>query len=124
MLLIVGIALQYLESLYLFSLGHISWGQKATSIVSNTGIILFLFSDRVRTCYNSNKMNRIIEFFGIHSFGIYLVHCYFIFLLSFFNKINSWSIKCFIVISLTSLFVVIIRYIIPKNICVKYLGFR
>lgn len=124
MLLIVGIALQYLESLYLFSLGHISWGQKATSIVSNTGIILFLFSDRVRTCYNSNKMNRIIEFFGIHSFGIYLVYCYFIFLLSFFNKINSWSIKCFIVISLTSLFVVIIRYIIPKNICVKYLGFR
>lgn len=124
-LIIIGVSLQYLEALYSLSEGRMLFGQKVTSVISNTGIILLLFSTRLKSYYSSTYINRIFEYWGFHSFGIYLVHCYFLYVLSFFRvRIVYWSLKCFAVILLTSLFIIFVRAIIPKNVCVKYWGFK
>lgn len=124
-LIIIGVSLQYLEALYSLNEGRMLFGQKVTSVISNTGIILLLFSTRLKSYYSSTYINRIFEYWGFYSFGIYLVHCYFLYVLSFFRvRIVYWSLKCFAVILLTSLFIIFVRAIIPKNVCVKYWGFK
>lgn len=120
----VGIILQFLETKYLQTWGHISLGQKISSVVSNTGIILLMFSEKLKNAYKSNVICRFFELLGTKSFGIYLTHCYFITLLSFIYEIKNWSVKCSIVIILSLIFIIIVRNLLPYSVCNRYLGFR
>lgn len=124
LLIFVGLILQYCESLYLFDLGRLSLGQKVSSLVANSGVVLFMFSDRVIYYYKSNIIVRIFEFLGNNSFGIYLIHCYFVSLFSIVIDIDIWSVKFLLVICLTLVFILIIKEIVPKSIRTRLLGFR
>lgn len=120
----IGLILQYLESKYLYNLDHIVWGQKLTSIVSNSGIILLMLANKTRFYYKTNIIGKIFEFLGRHFFGIYLIHCYFIKIYSYVLSVNIWSIKCLCVLGSTLIFIFIIRNILPKYIGVKLFGLR
>lgn len=122
LLIFIGLAMQYTESYVLFSSGRMSLGQKCSAVVANSGVILFMLSNRVRSCYKANKFERTFEHIGYNSFGIYLVHCYFILLLSNIYELRSWSIRCFVIFCISFLFVKILRCILSRNIIGKLCG--
>ena len=124
LLILAGLILQYWETEHLLTWERVSLGQKVSSVVSNTGVILLMFSNRVKDAYKSNVISRFFELLGINSFGIYLIHCYFITFLSFFYEMKNWNIKCMIIIVLSLSFVVLVKNILPHSICNRFLGFR
>lgn len=124
LVIFIGLILQYWESIHLFNLGYTVWGQKLTSLVSNSGVIFLMLARKVEYHYKANIIGKIFEFLGRHSFGIYLVHCYFIQIYSHVLNVNIWSIKCLCVLGFTLIFIFMIRSIFPKYIGIKLFGFR
>lgn len=124
LLIFIGLVLQYLESSTLFSSERMSLGQKCSAVVANAGVILLMFSSRIKSYYRANWFERIFEKIGYNSFGIYLIHCYIILLLFTISDIEFWSIRCFAVSCVSFLFVVIMRRILPKNIASKFCGIK
>lgn len=104
-------------------------GIKAGAFVFSFFAIVFLFSLNIN--YTSNSLIwRALVYIGKISFGVYLIHMYFMSylvrpLVSYLH-INNWSGSQFAIISLTLGFCVIMIYIarkLNKSLAVKYLGF-
>lgn len=123
LLIIIGIILQYYESLYLFDIGRISLGQKVSAIASNSGIILLMLSDKARSYYKSNVLGKFFEYLGGNSLGIYLVHCYFVSLFSCVINIDIWGINLLLALCSTLIFILVAKRLFSKSIRVKLFGF-
>lgn len=122
-MIIIGIILQYYESLYLFDIGRISLGQKVSAIASNSGIILLMLSDKARSYYKSNVLGKFFEYLGGNSLGIYLVHCYFVSLFSCVINIDIWGINLLLALCSTLIFILVAKRLFSKSIRVKLFGF-
>ena len=122
-LFLISFVLQYFEGLYISKLGGSGVGMKLSSFIYSAAFILIIFSKKLETKYNPYKrLNNIIEKIGNISFGIYLIHCYFIIL---FNKVipyHYWVTDFLLVLLFTSIPILIARRIAP-SFSKKYLGF-
>ena len=119
---ILGFILSVIESDYLLDHYGKGVGIKPSSFIYSAGMIFLMFSNKVENLIRrTGAIYRFIIWIGSLSFGIYLVHCYFI---SFFVKrlpIDSWLLQWSLALFLTVVFILILRKLLPTKYH-KYLG--
>lgn len=119
---ILGFMLSVIESDYLLDHYGKGVGIKPSSFIYSAGIVFLMFSSKLENLIRrTGAFYRFMIWIGSLSFGIYLIHCYFI---SFFVKrlpIDSWLLQWSIALSLTVVFILMIRKIVPTKYH-KYLG--
>ena len=119
---ILGFILSVIETDYLLDHYGKGVGIKPSSFIYSAGMIFLMFSNKVENLIRrTGAIYRFIIWIGSLSFGIYLVHCYFI---SFFVKrlpIDSWLLQWSLALFLTVVFILILRKLLPTK-CHKYLG--
>lgn len=119
---ILGFILSVIETDYLLDHYGKGVGIKPSSFIYSAGMIFLMFSNKVENLIRrTGAIYRFIIWIGSLSFGIYLVHCYFI---SFFVKrlpIDSWLLQWSLTLFLTVVFILIIRKLLPTKYH-KYLG--
>ena len=121
LIILLGVGLQFLEVRYL----NAPVGQKISAVISNIGIVLLMFSSNLQIKYVSqNWICKTFDYLGRKSFGIYLIHCYFIDLLSHFVGLRLWSLRCLIVILCSVILAHFTKRFLPSQFCSKYLGFK
>lgn len=117
----LGFALSVIEANYLFDNYHKGFGIKSSSFLFSGAMIFLLFSNVAER--HIQKLGVVYNFFvkvGRISFGIYLIHCYFIRLVNQIHD-NSWFLRFFIVFLATSLTIIFLKKILPTKVH-KYLG--
>lgn len=73
-----GLVLSYLESKYYISIGSGGVGIKPSSFLYSFGIIAIAFSSKLENLLQGKTLvERMLNYIGRISFGIYLIHCYF-----------------------------------------------
>lgn len=122
---ILGLVLQVLETYFKNIKFGGGFGIKPSSIVYCASVIILLFSKRFEQSYNANenRIGKFLRFVGGMSFGIYLIHFYFLFALSKLHFKLGFYDKWGVVFLLSVLTVAIGKKLFPKY-GVKYLGLR
>lgn len=119
---ILGFILSVIGTDYLLDHYGKGVGIKPSSFIYSAGMIFLMFSNKVENLIRrTGVIYRFIIWIGSLSFGIYLVHCYFI---SFFVKrlpIDSWLLQWSLALFLTVVFILILRKLLPTKYH-KYLG--
>ena len=119
---ILGFILSVIETDYLLDHYGKGVGIKPSSFIYSAGMMFLMFSNKVENLIRrTGAIYRFIIWIGSLSFGIYLVHCYFI---SFFVKrlpIDSWLLQWSLALFLTVVFILILRKLLPTKYH-KYLG--
>lgn len=119
----LGIVLSFLEAKYLYSIHQGGLGIKLSAHFYSFSVIILLFSAKVERLYfKENLFCRLVTKIGVLSFGIYLIHCYFISLLNAFNIEFNWSMSLLSVLVLSVLFILVIQKLFPRYTI--YLGFK
>lgn len=118
--IIAGTILQMYESCHWGG-----YGVKLSSIVYCTSVILLLFSDRLEERYNrcENLIGRTVRHCGEVSFGIYLIHTYFLFVIRHFGIPLGFYLTWLTALLLSVAVVTIGKRLLPRY-AEKYLGFR
>ena len=98
------------------------YGIKFSSYIYSIGVVMFLLTPKMKTRYKSNKLTSLIAYIGSISFGIYLIHCFFIPLVKHVLPVHSWVLSWTIVLMITSLVIMVARKVLPQKVN-KYLGF-
>ncbi len=119
---VIGLLFEYLETKFLISFHGVGYGNKISFLPYS---IVLLFSKRLEIWYErKSKYLQIFQKIGEISYGIYLIHCYVIIFVSNVIPVElSWGVKWLFVIVLTSVWILIVKKIMP-SMSVKYLGFR
>ena len=119
---ILGFILSVIETDYLLDHYGKGVGIKPSSFIYSAGMIFLMFSNKVENLIRrTGAIYRFIIWIGSLSFGIYLIHCYFI---SFFVKrlpVDSWLLQWAIALFLTVASILILRKLLPTKYH-KYLG--
>lgn len=119
---IMGYIFSVIESNYLLEQYGQGVGIKPSSFIYSVGMIYVLFSNKVeRLICRTGVFYKIFVKIGSLSFGIYLIHCYFIHYIVGRLSIDSWFLKFVMSLMLTILFIVILQKILPPRYH-KYLG--
>ena len=121
-LLIIGLVLSITETYFLNINYGGGFGIKPSSFIYSLGVIMFLLTPMIKEGYKNNKFNSVISYVGGLSFGIYLIHYFIIDIGDRLLPFNSWSVSWIIVMIFSSLVVIVVRAVFPRNIS-KYLGF-
>ena len=121
-ILIIGLILEICETYWLNMNYGGGFGIKTSSYIYSMGVILLILSPQLKSKYKSNHINSIITYIGSISFGIYLIHCLVMMIISRFVHFENWYLYWFISILTTSLIITISRKILPPTIN-KAIGF-
>ena len=111
--------LSYLESKYYISIGSGGAGIKPSSFLYSFGIIAIAFSSKLENLLQGKtSVERMLNYIGRISFGIYLIHCYFILIFreNLPNQWNEmpWILKHLLVLLLSIVIIQIFRKISKK----------
>ena len=121
-LLVVSLALQYVESYCLNISGNSGFGIKPSSFLFSAILILVLFSSKVETKWKPiGIVAKIFTWLGELSFGIYLTHCLVILMVSKIPYNHLWILDWTLTLVLDVAFIIILKKIIPDK-CYKYIG--
>lgn len=119
-LLVIALVAQCAD-IYFFSSG---FGIKLSSFVFSFLAILVLFSERLQKNYDRlAAYMKVVRYLGEISFGIYLIHCYFISALPRIFPYGGWAGRWLIVATLSAMTIYLVKKIAPK-FSERYLGFR
>lgn len=119
---ILGFILSVIETDYLLDHYGKGVGIKPSSFIYSAGMIFLMFSNKVENLIRrTGAIYRFIIWIGSLSFGIYLIHCYFISFCVRRLPIDSWLLQWSLALSLTVVFILIIRKLLPIKYH-KYLG--
>lgn len=116
-LLMFGMIAQIFETKCLMSCGRIGIGIKISSWIYSEGVVLLLFSKKIEEVVNSQNIEyNLLAYLGKISFGVYLIHVYFLMVKGTFIPTSNWIISFVFVAIATSLFVVVIKKILPTRL--------
>ena len=119
---ILGFILSVIESDYLLDHYGKGVGIKPSSFIYSAGMIFLMFSNKVEKLVSrTGIIYRLFIWIGSLSFSIYLIHRYFVSFLAKRLTIDSWLLQWSIALSLTVVFILIIRKLLPTKYH-KYLG--
>ena len=117
LLLMFGMITQMFETKYLMSCERIGIGIKISSWLYSAGVVLLLFSKKIEALVNKqSKVYNSIVHLGEMSFGVYLTHVYFLVIRESIMNTSSWSISFVFVALATTLFVVVLKKLLPTNL--------
>lgn len=123
-LLPITIVLMIVETYLLQQKGLSGFGIKPSVYLYSLVVILLLFSTKVQNAFNERIcVNRLICYIGRISFAIYLIHCYFIVLLTKWSIATPWGIRWLCVTVCSVLLISITRKVFSGKI-LKYIGFQ
>ena len=92
------------------------FGIKLSMYIYSALMILLLFSKRFEEKFKSNLiLNRIITYIGSISFGLYLLHCYFITIIFRYIDVENYFFRWGIVSVCSIMFVIALKKIIPSK---------
>lgn len=123
--IIFFLILSFTETKYLYGFNHGGFAIKVSSHLYSLSIIMLLFSQRVETYFSkvNNPLYRFTVYIGSLSFGIYLIHCFFIIALRRYFEIDlGWFLSTITVLLLSMGFIYIVKKIFPHLSI--YWGFR
>lgn len=120
---VIGLALQIAEYIFWQNRGIPALGIKLSSFIFSAGVIWLCFADKVESRYRENVLFSAINWIGGISFGVYLLHCYWIEIIRHFMPSLNWAMFWILVLSVTVLTIWAIKSIMP-DFAKKYLGFR
>lgn len=119
---ILGFILSVIESDYLLDHYGKGVGIKPSSYIYSAGMIFLMFSNKVEKLVSrTGIIYRLFIWIGSLSFSIYLIHRYFVSFLAKRLTIDSWLLQWSIALSLTVVFILILRKLLPTKYQ-KYLG--
>lgn len=119
----IGLALQIAEYLFWQKRGIPALGIKLSSFIFSAGVIWLCFADKMESQYRENVIFGAVNWIGGISFGVYLLHCYWIEIIRHFSPSLSWAMFWILVLSVTILTIWALKSIMP-DLAKKYLGFR
>lgn len=123
-LLIASVGVMLAETYLLQEKGKSGFGIKPSVYIYSFIVILILFSSKVQRLFNEGLwINRIVCHIGRISFGIYLIHCYFIMLYARWIISFPWFMKWLCIVVSSVIFIFIVRKTIPNRL-LKYIGFQ
>lgn len=123
-LLPVSVIAMMVEAYLLDMNGQNGAGLKPTVYIFSLLMILILFSKQVQELYNENNtLNQIISYIGRISFGVYLIHCIVLMILSHIINTNVWVVRWFLAATISILIIMISRRFMPERVN-KYIGFK
>ena len=119
----IGLALEYVETLYLNRYYSGNMGIKCSSFVYSMAVITLLFSSRLEQVYKQNNITRVVEYIGSISFAVYLFHSY---IIQIFSKLHittvmPWILRWAICLFTTILVIELLKTILPKK-CYWFFG--
>ena len=115
-LIFIGFVAQMLETKYLMTLGEQGVGLKLASWVYSAGMVMLLFSSKVeRLLTKENSTYRLLVQLGTISFGVYLIHMYFVIAETSIMHSDNWLVKYVIVAIAVICFVAVLRKVIPSR---------
>lgn len=122
--LIASVGMMLAETYFLQDNGKSGFGIKPSVYIYSFIVILILFSAKVQRLFNERLwINRIVCHIGRISFGMYLIHCYFIMLYAKWTTDFPWFKKWLCVVASSFVFIFIVRKTIPNRF-LKYIGFQ
>lgn len=114
LLLLAGLILSYFETKWVYPLHHAGYGIKPSSHLYSLAAIMLLFSQKVQKLLSSdNWLFRTLAYLGRISFGVYLVHCFFIMFITHFFHLN-WAVLTVGTIMLTVTFICVTQKVVPR----------
>lgn len=110
--------MQLVESYWLFGYHGGGVGIKPSSFLFSIAVILLAFTPSFIKGYTEKTwVARLIRLIGSLSFGIYLIHCFFIKLLPLTGLNNiSWILKWFVVVTLSTTVTILARKYLPASL--------
>ena len=119
---VLGFILSVIETDYLLDHYGKGVGIKPSSYIYSAGMIFLMFSNKVESLIRrTGVIYKFIIWIGSLSFGIYLIHCYFISFCVRRLPIDSWLLQWSLALSLTVVFILILRKLLPVRFY-RYLG--
>lgn len=97
-------------------------GIKLSAFIYSYGMLLLVLHPQSESLYRKNVLTSFIAYVGKISFGIYLIHCYFIPVVDHFFYSTSWLLHGLLVSLITIVFIEFARKFLPQKIT-KYIGF-
>lgn len=111
--LVGGLILSFLETKWVYPLHHIGYGIKPSSHVYSLAVIILLFSEKVQSLFAAdNWIVKTFVYLGRISFGVYLVHCFFIMFIIHFIHLN-WASLTVGTLALTIAFIYVTQRLVP-----------
>lgn len=91
LLCVAGLVLSCWETRWLYPLHHTGYGIKPSSHLYSMAVIMLLFSRKVQAvCTSDGRLFNLFVRLGRISFGVYLIHCFFIMAVAHFLHL-SWT---------------------------------
>lgn len=113
LLFLTGLVLSYFETKWVYPLHHVGYGIKSSSHLYSLAVIMLLFSQKVQNMFTSdNGLFRLFAYLGRISFGMYLVHCFFIMFIIHFVQLN-WAVLTVGTMTLTVVFIYAVQKLVP-----------
>ena len=119
---IIGFILQMIESWYYLSTIGKGLGIKTSSFIFSLGIILIALSNKTQNKFNSSVVTHTIAWLGTISFGIYLIHMYFVAIFKTIIESDNWLITWCISTVSTVILILIMLQFLPHSTLKKYFG--
>lgn len=117
LLVLAGLALSSFETKWVYPLHHIGYGIKPSTHLYSLAVIMFLFSQRMQDWFtSSNWIFKTLAYLGRISFGVYLVHCFFIMFIVHFVHLN-WILLTVMTLVLTVVFIYVTQRVVPRIAC-------
>ncbi len=115
-LLAVGLALSVLETKWVYPFHHTGYGIKPSTQLYSLAAIVLLFSQRVQAMFTSGgRVFRAFVALGRISFGVYLVHCYFLVALPHLGSgLVGWAVRTLAGLLLSVGLIVCVRRFLPS----------
>lgn len=114
----ISVILCIIESymLQIYTCGVKGFGIKLSTYIYSALMVLLLFSKQFEEKFNANLiLNRIITYIGSISFGLYLLHCYFITIIFRYIDVDNYFIRWGIISICSIMFVIALKKIIPSK---------
>ena len=119
-IIVAGLVMTIIENIFI-KRGVV--GISISTWIYSFGMILLFFSSKVEKSIKRGVMFNSISFIGRISFGIYLTHVYFMWLIERYLNIDLWCLLILLLASSSILFTLCLQKVLPSSIG-KWLGLK
>lgn len=115
LVLVIGLFLSFLETRWLYPIHHIGYGIKPSTHVYSLAVIIVLFSDKIQKMFTFDSfLFSVFVRLGRISFGVYLIHCFFIMAFSRLPFHLGWLSHTFVVLALSWCLIYVVQRAMPS----------